>query len=111
MRSKEDEKKKKAEGRFKELNERLGKRKQRELESIRNKFSRELRKLANKHRTIRSKHEKRDILKCHATREFNNLMPRYKCSQILQNNFCDEGINGKNIRKLVQFIDCLYIQK
>lgn len=100
MQSKEEEKKRKTEGRFKQLDERLGRRKQRELESIRNKFSRELRKLANKHRTVRSKHEKRrDIVKFHATREldFNDLKPRYECSQILQNNFCDEEItfNGK----------------
>ncbi|OXU31100.1 hypothetical protein TSAR_016396 [Trichomalopsis sarcophagae] len=94
MQSKEDEKKKRAESRLKQLDERLGKRKQKELESIRNKFSRELRKLANKHKSVRSKHEKRNIVKFHATREleFNNLKPRYECSQILQNNFGDEEI-------------------
>lgn len=88
MHSKDREKMRKTEDRLKKLNECLSERKQKEIKNIRNKCSRELRKLTLKHQNAKRPPGKRDIIKTYMERElvYYHPKPRYDCSQILRKN-------------------------
>jgi hypothetical protein len=93
---KDNIKKKENKNRFKVLNEILNKRKQQEINSIRNKFSQELHKLAMKHRRVNVGQDKQNIIKRHFDRKLNFYDPKLYggCSK---KNYCEEKIVDSKI--------------
>ena len=103
MRSKDNEKKYKTEDRFKKLDEKLSERKQKEIKNIRNKFMRDLRKLTTKHQAVKTRLDKRDVIKAHVNEnvDFYFSKPRYECSQtITDKNLHNEELVNNGTLKL-----------
>lgn len=79
MRSKSDEWNKKKKARFMRLGSSLGQQRDNEIKKIRQKFGRELRKLAMKHRgRIGSRYKRQDIIKQHEDRASELYAPQMR---------------------------------
>ncbi|XP_011494481.1 PREDICTED: protein MAATS1-like [Ceratosolen solmsi marchali] len=103
MQHKANKKNKQTENRLKKLNESLNKRKQQEMDSIRNTFTRELRKLATKHRSIRTGQEKSSIIKLHAERNLNFYNPKLRRGYAAEYYYDESFSDSKFIVKMLKY--------